>query len=94
VGPVATALGSLAAIQGRYQEAEGQFHSAADLCERQNLRSFLALTRLHWAQMLTQRNEPGDGTRADELARQALTAAEEIGMGRVAEEAGDLLAGT
>lgn len=90
-GPVATALGSLAAVQGNYETAEEHYRFAVDLCERWDLRSWLATTRLHWAQMLVTRNKPDDRPRADALARQALAAAEEIGMQRVAELARDLL---
>ena len=91
MGPVATALGSLAALQGHYEDAERRFRSAVELCERLDLRSFLAMTRLHWARMLVERDAPGDRTRVVTLARQALAPAEQIGMNGVAREGQQLL---
>ena len=84
LGPVATALGCVATLQGHFDDANGYFQDASARCEKWDLRSYLALTRLHWAQMLSRRDGPGDRSRVQELADQALHSAEDIGMLRVA----------
>jgi len=65
-GPVANPLGGLAAVLGRYDEAESYLSRAAELTTRGNLR--FAETRGHLAlgRMLQARDRPGDLDRARE----------------------------
>ena len=87
------ALGILATTLGRYDVAEGHFEEAARLAGRLAAPAWLARTHLDWARMLTRRAAPGDAERARELAAQALAAAEELGMARVAAQARTVLKG-
>jgi class 3 adenylate cyclase len=87
MGPVDRALGLLATLAGRFGEADGHFAASAELARRMRAPTFLARTQLEWARMLGRRAGRGDAERARELATAALTAAEELGMSRVAEQA-------
>jgi tetratricopeptide (TPR) repeat protein len=91
--PVAAHLGLLATALRRYDEAETYFEEAAEIAERLEAPHWLARTRLEWARMLLSRAAPGDAEQARELAALAKTTAEELGMARVAAQAGRLLDG-
>jgi tetratricopeptide (TPR) repeat protein len=69
--PVATYLGGLATVVGRYEEAESYFEQAAELNTRGEMRFAEAQTSLLWGRMLCARNGPGDADRARELLEQA-----------------------
>jgi tetratricopeptide (TPR) repeat protein len=69
--PVATYLGGLATVAGRYEEAESYFEQAAELNARGEMRFAEAQTNLFWGRMLRARNGPGDTDRARELLEQA-----------------------
>lgn len=87
------ALGLLATTLGRYDVAEGHFEEAARLSEKMAAPALLARVYLGWAEMLLRRAAPGDAERARDLACQALAAAEELGMARIATRARAILAG-
>src|SRR5438105_13392806 len=70
-GPVSHALGGLATVLGRYDEADGYFTQAAAFNHRANAKFFAAATNLSWATMLAERRAPGD----TEIARDLLTKA-------------------
>jgi len=65
--PVAMFLGALAAVVGRYEEAETYFEEAEELNTRGGMRFAEANTKMLWGRMLRHRGEPGDADRAREL---------------------------
>jgi class 3 adenylate cyclase/tetratricopeptide (TPR) repeat protein len=84
-------LGLLAAVLGRFGEADGYFHSAALFHERLAAPTRLARTRLEWARMLLSRGDSRDAERAAEFLQHALTTARELGLGNVERHATALL---
>jgi len=83
--PVALGLGVAAAALGHLDDAEDLFAEGIATGERFGAPSFVASGRARWATALIQSGRPGDVPRAKELAQPALTTAEELGLGRVAE---------
>ena len=83
--PAALGLGVAAAALGRHDDAEDLFAEGIAAGERFGAPTFVANGRARWATALIQCGRPGDVPRAKELAQQALTTAEELGLGRVAE---------
>ena len=53
-GPIDRALGMLAAVQGRYQEAERCFRAAQEICEQAEAPLWLARTLSSWVRFLPQ----------------------------------------
>jgi class 3 adenylate cyclase len=90
-GSVAHYLGLLATVYGDFDEAGRRFEDAAAAHARVAAPGWLARTRLEWARMLTRRGGPGDPERARQLADEALSTAEELGMAGVATSARELL---
>jgi len=88
--PVATYLGGLVAVLGRYEEAERYFEAARELNRRGEMRFAEAMTNLLWGRMLRTRNGPGDAERARTLLVGAQESAAAHGYAaverRVAEE--------
>lgn len=84
-GIVGLSLGVLAATLRRFDDAEGHFAASADLCQRMKAPTWLARTQLEWARMLAVRDTPEDAERMHQLASEAVAAAEELGMARIAE---------
>jgi len=82
-GPVNYYLGGLAAVLGRYDEADDHFTRAAALCDRIGAKFDAARNSLLWGRMLADRNEPGDTEKARELLTAAHTAAAEFGYANV-----------
>jgi len=80
VGPAAYYLGLLAAEAGRWDEAVALQTDAAALCERIGALPALAHARAALADALASRAGPGDRDRAQDLRRQALNAAQRLGM--------------
>ena len=74
-GPVSHYLGALAAVLGRYDEADSYFTEAAAMNERMGAKYFAARTDLQWGKMLAERQTPGDAKKARELLTKAQTAA-------------------
>jgi tetratricopeptide (TPR) repeat protein len=82
-GPASTFLGGLAAVLGRYDQAEVHFAQAALSCSRVGAKFFAARTDLSWGRMLAERQAPGDIEKAREMFAKALTVAEAHGYGNV-----------
>jgi class 3 adenylate cyclase len=85
-GAVARYLGQMATLLERWDAAERQFQDALGLNEKMEHRPALALTRLSYGDMLVRRDEPGDREKALPLLQQALDAAQEMGMKKLAED--------
>jgi len=81
--PVATYLGALATVVGRYEEAESYFEQAAELNARGEMRFAEAETNMYWGRMLRARNGPGDANRARILLGQARESAAARGYAMV-----------
>jgi class 3 adenylate cyclase/tetratricopeptide (TPR) repeat protein len=92
-GCVALYLGELATTLGRYDAAESHFVEALAVHERIRAPYWLAQTGLDWAAMLLQRQQSGDGARAQTLIDRALIAARKYGFGGVESDALRLAAG-
>ncbi len=90
--PVATYLGSLAGVLGRYDEAEAYFAEAADFNARGSMTYSAARTDVAWAHVLRLRRADGDRERAQALLERARSAAETMGYAYVARTARDELA--
>jgi class 3 adenylate cyclase len=86
-GPVSRVLGVVAAAAGRAREAERHFTQALELSERMGDRPMCARTRFQLAELLLDRDHPGDRERALELLASALDTAQEAGMVGLTEEA-------
>jgi len=78
-GPVSHYLGGLAAVQGRYDEAESYFVQSATLCERMGAKFFGARTDLLWGRMRAERGDPGDMENARRLLDRAHSVADAQG---------------
>ncbi len=79
-GSVARSLGVLAAVLGRYDEAEQHFQVALAANEQMGARPWFARTEHEYAQLLLARDAPGDRERARELLESALETARALGM--------------
>ncbi|MGH9278630.1 MAG: ATP-binding protein [Acidimicrobiales bacterium] len=86
-------LGQLAALLGRFADAESQFEAAHRLHERLGAPAWLAHGRLDHARMLLSRAGPGDAARASDLVAAAYQAYRNMGMAAHAERAMALLEG-
>jgi DNA-binding SARP family transcriptional activator/tetratricopeptide (TPR) repeat protein len=80
MGAVAQFLGQLASVTHRWEDAGRHFEAALQSYVRVGARPALARTGYEYAQMLLDRNWPGDRQRALELLTQATETAEELGM--------------
>jgi DNA-binding SARP family transcriptional activator/tetratricopeptide (TPR) repeat protein len=69
--PVATFLGGLASVLGRFEEGEAYFEEAAELSRRGQMKFAEAHTNILWGRLLRTRNEPGDIERARSLLEHA-----------------------
>jgi len=90
-GTVSHHLGALAALLGRFDEAEARFAAATDLHERIGAPCWLARTRLEWARMHLARGGLGDAERGRKLLDQALATARELGLTNVERRAVQLV---
>lgn len=86
---VALALGRLAVVLGRDDEADSFFARALEIHERLEAPFFIALTKVSWAAALTARDRP----RAAVLAQQALEVAQTYGFGDVERRAQQVVSG-
>jgi tetratricopeptide (TPR) repeat protein len=91
-GSVDHYLGLLAAVEGRFDQAGRHFEAAHASHDALAAPTFLARTLLEWARMLLTRRQPGDTSRAQELLRQALETARELGLANIERKAVELLA--
>ena len=86
-GSGSLALGQAAAALERWEDAERHFEEAIAFAERTNTRPWAARTQLYYGQMLLDRDKKGDREKALELANQALTVFEQLGMKKYVERA-------
>jgi hypothetical protein len=77
-GPVALRLGRLAALLGRWHEADRHFAAALARCELLGARAIRARVLLEHARALAARGEPADRGRADALVDEARQLCEEL----------------
>jgi hypothetical protein len=85
-GPTDWALGTLATILDRHEQAEDHFAAAAELDERIGAPILLARTRAGWARTLIARGRPADIERAEQMLGQAEEVAARFGAGLVSRE--------
>jgi tetratricopeptide (TPR) repeat protein len=81
-GSLALPCGQLAACLGRWREAEEYLNQAVAMNEHIGARPYLVRTLRSYANMLLDRNEPGDRTRVATLIAEARVEAERLGMKR------------
>ncbi len=91
--PIGVGVGAAASALGWYDRAERHFAQSLALCERADAVSYLAATQVHWAEMLQQRDGPGDRARAVELAAAALATSERLGLAYIRRRADRIIAG-
>jgi class 3 adenylate cyclase len=82
-GPVSRSLGGLAAVLGRYDEADAFFSTSAASSGRAEAKFFVAQTDLLWGMMLADRRAPGDIEKARDLLTRARSVAASNGYGIV-----------
>jgi class 3 adenylate cyclase len=80
LGSAARPLAQLALVMERWDDAERLLEKAMVFDERIGARPWLQRTRFLYAELLLQRDEPGDRNRALEFVNQALLECEEMGM--------------
>jgi hypothetical protein len=90
-GSVARPVAVLAALLGRWREADAFFAEAAACHQRMNAPIFLARTQVDWARMLLDR-EDGHAPQVLALLTEALSISQEIGLGPVEHRARQQLA--
>jgi class 3 adenylate cyclase len=90
-GAVSHYLGGLAAVLGRYDEADRYFTQAAAFNERVGAKFFGARTNLSWGRMLAERRGPGDAEKARGLLTKARAAAADNGYANVERRAAEAL---
>ena len=83
-GSVARSLGVLATLLARHNEAEEHFQAALGANERMGARPWVARTQHEYAQLLLERDAPGDREQARELLGAALETARALGMATLA----------
>jgi tetratricopeptide (TPR) repeat protein len=86
-GSVSRYLAIVAAMMQRWEEAERHFEDAIAMNARMGARPWLAHTQSDYAQMLLDRDSPGDRERAQDLLEAALATYREVGMQRYAAQA-------
>ena len=89
-GPVALRLGTLAALLGRWQEADRHFATALARCELLGARAIRGRVLLEHAGVLAARGEPADRGRLEALLDEAAELCEELGMSGLGERAAAL----
>ncbi|HEV8625974.1 MAG TPA: AAA family ATPase, partial [Acidimicrobiia bacterium] len=92
MGSVALYLGLLATTVGDWSDAEVRFGAAAAMHDSIRAPGWLARTRVEWARMLLARGESNDAERAHDFLGQARASASEFGLGKIKQEAAELLA--
>ena len=90
-GAVARNLGALAALMGRWTEAENHFEAALDMNEGFGARPWVAHTQVGFSRMLLARHNRGDRERSLALLRDARNNFEQLGMESWAVESADLM---
>jgi tetratricopeptide (TPR) repeat protein len=92
MGAVSRWLGGLAALLGRYAEAERHFEAALEMNARIRARVWVAHTQHDYARMLLTRGALGDRDKAAALATTSLATARQIGMKLLEERLVSLMA--
>ena len=90
-GSVAHYLGLLAHTLDRQEEAERWFDQALAIHEAMDAPFFVAMTQTAWAELLADRDQPGDADRARALVATALPVASQRGFGYIERDAHSLL---
>jgi len=90
-GPISHYLGGLAAVLGRYDDADSYFAKAETINERMGDKFYAAGNDFLWGQMLTERNGPGDLDRACELLQRAQSVAAANGYANIERRATEAL---
>jgi hypothetical protein len=88
-GPVSYYLGGLAAVLGRYDDADAHLARSAAFSRRVGATFVATRTDLLWGAMLAERDAPGDADRARELLDRARDAAATRGYATVERRAAD-----
>jgi len=91
-GSASAPLGGLAAVLGRFDDAERHFEDAIEMNRKLRAPTWVAEAQLGYARMLLVRATPGDRERARELLAPALATARECGMAKVVADCERLLA--
>lgn len=89
---VAQALGLATHILARYDEADTWYAEALDIHQRLEAPVLIAQTQATWADLLVDRDRPGDRDQAHKLLDEALPIAVEHGYGFVERDAATVLA--
>jgi class 3 adenylate cyclase len=84
-GSASRQLGMMAALMGRYDDAERHFEEALPFDKKMNARPWVAHTQYQYAKMLVARDAPGDRPKALALLQEALATAQELGMVKIIE---------
>jgi class 3 adenylate cyclase/tetratricopeptide (TPR) repeat protein len=90
-GRVSHNLAGLAAVLGRFDEADAYFAETAALNDRWGFKFCAARTNLLWGNMLAERNAPGDSEKARDLLAKAYAAAAAHGYATVERRAATAL---
>jgi class 3 adenylate cyclase/tetratricopeptide (TPR) repeat protein len=91
LGSSSRPLGLLASALHRWDEAERHFADALAMDSKMGARPWVARTQFNYAQMLLARSEPADREKARGLLQEALDAARQMGMVKVASDCEALL---
>jgi len=92
VGAADRAIGQLATVLGRYDEAEDRYEAALTLEANFGARALVPRTQYWYARMLAERDDTGDRTRAKALLDECVTTTAELGMSILERQARELLA--
>jgi hypothetical protein len=91
-GPVALRLGMLAALLGRWDDAERHFEVAEERCGRLGAPALTARVLYEHARMLVRRGAPADAARAAELLARAKAICRELDLPGISERVAALTA--
>jgi class 3 adenylate cyclase/tetratricopeptide (TPR) repeat protein len=80
IGPVSAFLGVLAAVLGRWEDAERWIDDAVGRCRSQGIKQTLPRTLYEGARCFARRNAPGDAERVAAMLAEAEALATEVGM--------------
>ena len=89
--PISLAVGVLASVLGRYDEADRYFVQTAEVAARLHARFHAAMNDRWWGQMLAERNAPGDIDGARDLLYRAQTVAAANGYAYIERRATEAL---
>jgi hypothetical protein len=90
-GPVSHYVGGLAAVLGRYEEADAYLAQSASMSDRLGAKFFGARTDLLWGRMFAERRAPGDTERARNRLTKARVTSVAHGYGNVGRRATNAL---